>query len=72
MYHIKKGIDEFTSRGSGWILFRVNKLFIEIYKYDPLKGGSYKATPKIIANKKAVINVNNSFSRSTAERSPEK
>ena len=33
---------------------------VEIYKYVPLRGGTYKPTPENLAFKNAVINVNNS------------
>ena len=56
---MKLGIDNYTSRGSGWVLEMVNRFLIELYKYVPLRGGTYVKTPKSLEVKIAVINVNN-------------
>ena len=64
---MKKGIDEYTSRGSGWVLELISKFRIELYKYEPLSGGTYVRTPKSLASKKAVINVDNSVNKSMDE-----
>ena len=45
--------------GSGWRLHSVDRLDIYITKFDPVKGRSYKPLPKYVANKKAVINMEN-------------
>ena len=50
---------EFQKKGSGWRLQSVEELEIFITKYKPLNGKSYKPLPKVIMNKKAVINMQN-------------
>ena len=40
---MKLGIDNYTSRESGW----VNRFVIELYEYVPLRGGTYVKTPKL-------------------------
>ena len=45
--------------GSGWRLHSIEMLEIFITKFRPLQGKSYKPLPKIIAKKKAVINMEN-------------
>ena len=44
---------------SGWTLNRIFHLDLYIDKYSPINGSSYIDLPKIIKNKKAVINVKN-------------
>ena len=36
-----------------------NTLFLNIAKYEPLKGSSYIPLPEVLAHKKAIINVKN-------------
>ena len=57
---MKLGMDEYTYRGSGWVLEMVNRFLIELYEYRPLRGGTYVKTPPNLDAKKAVINVDNS------------
>ena len=53
-------IDYFNERGSGWILERVTRFELVITEYRPLCGcSSYIKTPKRIADKRAVVNVQN-------------
>ena len=35
---MKLGIDNYTSRGSGWVLEMINRFLIELYEYVPLRG----------------------------------
>lgn len=53
---------EFSERASGWALFSVGDLEVNIAKCSFLKGGcdSIFELPKFIANKKAVISIQNS------------
>ena len=51
--------DRWLSNGSGWILERVENLYLNSAAYDPIYGRSYIPTPKGIAAKKAVVNVQN-------------
>lgn len=52
-------LDEFQERDSGWTLSRVVNLVVNINKYNPLRAGSYIDLPKIIAQRKACVNVKN-------------
>ena len=57
---IEKNMDEFTENGSGWVFLKISEVRISMFDYDALPGGSsYIETPKNIANKNAVINVQN-------------
>ena len=58
--HIEKWIENFTSQeGTGAAVNKCIKLYLNIAKYEPLKGSSYMPLPDKIANKKVVINVKN-------------
>ena len=62
--YIEKWIENFTSQeGTGAAVNKRNKLYVNIAKYEPLKGSSYMPLPDKIANKKAVINVKNDDNR---------
>ena len=52
-------IDRFTNQGSGWVINRITKHFINMYRYKPLRGKSYIPLPKSIQNRKATINIKN-------------
>ena len=52
-------VEHWNSRGSGFVLERITKFVICITKFRPLHGSSYIATPKYLANKKCIINVEN-------------
>ena len=51
--------DQWLSHGSGWILETVENLYLNSATYEPIYGRSYIPTPKGIAAKKAVVNVQN-------------
>ena len=60
MAYIKAWIENFTSQeGTGAAINRCLKLYLDIAKYEPLKGSSYISLPKVLANKKAIHNVKN-------------
>ena len=52
-------LEKWTQRGSGWVVDRVQTLWLDIARYQPLRGGSYIPLPAAIRSKKAVINVKN-------------
>ena len=54
-----ESLAKFQRNGSGWRLHSVEDLEIFITKYKPLNGKSHKPLPKVIANKKAIINMEN-------------
>jgi len=56
---IKENLSTFNSRGSGWTFKSIVKMGIHIDKYKPLKGSSYIDLPRVIKDKKAIINPKN-------------
>ena len=44
---------------SGWVVDRVEVLWLDIARYQPLRGGSYIPLPAAVRLKKAVVNVKN-------------
>lgn len=56
---LKKRIEEFEERDSGWAFLSNLYLEINVNKYQPLKGSSYIDLPMAIKNKKACINIQN-------------
>jgi len=59
---LNNAVDQFTCRGSGYVMTRVTKLTAVMVPFNPLisgGGSSYIQTPRRIANKHAVVNVKN-------------
>ena len=56
-------LEKKNQRGSGWMVDYVNTLWLDIARYQPLRGGSYIPLPAVVENKHAVINVNNTDDR---------
>ena len=54
-----KKIDDFESRGSGWILHKLSRLDLHTYVYDPLRASTYIPLPKDLQAKHAVVNIQN-------------
>ena len=52
-------LEKWTKRGSGWVVVQVRTLWLDIARYQPLRGGSYIPLPKKLQDKKAVVNVKN-------------
>jgi len=52
-------VEEFNKRGSNFVFDHVTDCTLVITQYRPLSGTSYIPTPSRIANKHAVINVQN-------------
>ena len=53
-------IQKWISKGSGWTIQSVNDHFINVAKYEPLKGSSYISLPKELRNSgKGIINMKN-------------
>lgn len=57
---IKKKIQEFEERDSGWTFLCNSYLEVNVNKYDPLNGSSYIDLPRLFRNKKACLNIKNS------------
>ena len=52
-------MDRFQRKGSGWRFEEVVSIHINVDPFDPLRAGSYFPLPYKLANKKAIINVQN-------------
>ena len=48
-----------NAEGSGWMFLKVIKLVLHTTKWEPLYGGSYMPLDPYLANKKAIINMQN-------------
>lgn len=56
---ILRKVDEAIMQGSGFRLSSINEFTVEVNSYDPLRGSSYIKLPKFLADKHAIINVQN-------------
>ena len=56
---IQECLEKWTQNGSGWVLQQIDRMYIDVAKYNPLKGGSYIKTPRYYMLKRAIINVQN-------------
>lgn len=56
---ILKSFDNFINLGSGWTLDKIIRLDIRVFKFKPLRGGNgvKNQLPKILKNKRAIINI---------------
>ena len=54
---VKGEIEAWSERGSGWIMDEILEAYINVARYQPMRGGSYMPLPKKLQNKKAIINV---------------
>ena len=57
--HILGILEKWTRNGSGWTVDYISTLWLDIARYQPLRGGSYIPLPAAVENKKAVVNVKN-------------
>ena len=57
---MKGEIVAWSARGSGWVLERIMVAYVNVARYQPLRGGTYLDLPQKLKNKKAIINVQNS------------
>ena len=57
--HILEILEKWTQNGSGWTVDYISTLWLDIARYQPLRGGSYIPLPAAVNNKKAVVNVKN-------------
>lgn len=57
--NLKKKVEEFQERDSGWAFLCTSHLEVNINKYEPLRGSSYIDLPKAIKSKKACLNIKN-------------
>ena len=56
---ISRDVETFLRNGSGWVLERVIKTFINIAAYKPLKGKSYIPLPNRLHRTNGIINIQN-------------
>jgi len=56
---LSSAVDNWNSRGSGFVLDHIKKFIICITKFRPMHGSSYFEAPEFIKNKKCIINVKN-------------
>ena len=56
---IIEGLVKYSKNGSGWFVVSVEKIQIDKSAYDPVKGSSHIPLPKKIADKRALINMEN-------------
>ena len=53
---IQTGIEKFTNTASGLEIDHCTRIYLNIAKYEPLKGSSKISLPKALVDKKAIIN----------------
>ena len=56
---VKGEIEGWSEKGSGWIVDEILEAFINVARYQPLRGGSYMPLSEKLKNKKAIVNVKN-------------
>ena len=56
---VKGEIEAWSERGSGWIMDEILEAYINVARYQPMRGGSYMQLSAKLKNKKAVLNIQN-------------
>ena len=56
---VRGKIEGWSERGSGWVVDEILEAFINVTRYNPLRGGTYMLLPEKLENKKAVLNIKN-------------
>ena len=56
---VKGEIEAWSERGSGWIMDKILEAFINVARYQPVRGGSYMVLPTKLKNKRAILNIQN-------------
>ena len=59
MERIKGEIENWSLHGSGWEVESIKTAYVNVARYQPLRGGTYLPLPANLAKKKAIINVKN-------------
>lgn len=57
---IIRKIEEFISNGSGWVLDKIKKTYLNMGHYEPPKGSQWFEVPKELVRRKGVVNFKNS------------
>jgi len=55
----KGEIENWSEKGSGWEVEKIEIAYVNVARYKPLRGGAYLPLPANLAKKKAIINVQN-------------
>ena len=55
----KGEIEHWSEKGSGWEVERIKIAYVNVARYQELRGGTYLPLPANLAKKKAIINVKN-------------
>ena len=53
----KGKIEAWSVKGSGWVLDKIMVVYVNVARYQPLRGGTYLPLPANLAKKKAIINL---------------
>jgi len=56
---VRGEIENWSEKGSGWVVDEILEAFINVARYNPLRGGTYMPLPEKLKNKKAVLNILN-------------
>ena len=56
---IRRDMEEFQERDSGWTLRSILNLAVNINKFNPMRGNSYIPLPDVVKRKEAYINMKN-------------
>lgn len=58
--HVKRKVDEVMLEGSGFTLSKIERLTVQIFKYEPLRGSCSLKLPTILQKKsKSIVNIRN-------------
>ncbi len=55
----KGEIEAWSERGSGWVIESITEPYVNVARYQPLRGGTFLPLPANLTKKKAIINVRN-------------
>jgi len=55
----KGEIEHWSEKGSGWVVEKIQIAYVNVARYQPLRGGTYLPLPAKLAKKKAIIKVQN-------------
>ena len=55
----KGEMEAWSALGSGWIVEHIEKAYVNVARYQPLRGGTYIPLPLNLRRKQAIINVQN-------------
>lgn len=59
--HVLRKVDEVMVEGSGFTLKEIKELRVQILKYEPLRGSGFIELPKVLKNKRAIVNLKNTY-----------